>query len=217
MKFSVSEINAEFIDKQAATWVTAAAEVARTADAYLADIDGRKQTLQAQAREYQTELDTAKKERDATAAKIADLSSRGEIDAAAAEDVKLEEIDKRLNTLERKLRIVKSADPKGDPKLYTAAQEAYAAMTAKRAPYVQRIDELSAAVTAEIDRLEAVKKELSRKRNADPGYYAGAKFEKVTRHFRDLDRLEREAKEKATAERKAQAAAAGHTRYTFTG
>lgn len=215
MKFSVSEINAEFIDKQAATWVAAAAEVARTAEAYLADIDGRKQMLQAQAKEYQEELAALKKERDATASKIADLSSRGEIDAAAAEDIKLEALDQKLHALERKLRIVKSADPKGDPQLFAAALEAYTAMTAERAPYVERIDELTAAVTAEIERLEAIKKGLSHKRNVDPGYYAGVKFERVNRHFRDLDRLEREAKEKASADRKAQAAESGHTRRVF--
>ena len=212
-----TKIDTTFIEEQAESWKMTAAAVSKTAAAYLADVEHRADTLKAQAKEYQEEMATLKKERDTLAVKIADLSSRGDIDAAAEADVKLEALDQKIHALGRKLKIVNSAAPKGDPHLYAAAQAAHEAMEAERAPYKQRIDELTTAVDAEIKRLEAIKRELSFKRDTDHGYYAAQKWQKVDRHYRDLDRIEREAEEKAAAERKAQAAAAGHTRYTYTG
>lgn len=212
-----TKIDSVFIDEQAADWKTAAAEVDKAAAAYMDDVERRTSTLQAQAKEYQNEKNALTKERESLVAKIADLSSRGDIDAAAEADVKLEALDQKIHALGRKLKIVNSATPKGDPQLYAAAQAAHEAMEAERAPYKQRIDELTTAVDAEIKRLDAIKRELSFKWDTDHGYYAAQKWHKVDRHYRDLDRIEREAEEKAAAERKAQAAAAGHTRYTFTG
>ena len=51
--------------------------------------------------------------------------------------------------------------------------------------------------------------------NIDPGQYAANTFTKVDRHYRDLDRLECEAAEKAAAERKAAERERGATRKSF--
>ena len=210
-----AKINIAFIEEQATPWKKAAEAVAKTAEAYLSDIESRKRTLQEQAKGYNEEMSALKQERAKLAANIADLSSRGDIDSAAKADIKLEALDKQLHDLERKLRIINGASPKGDPALYASAQTAYNAMTQERAPYLQRIDELTAAVDEEIKRLEAIRKELSYNRDINPGFSAHYLWEKVNRHYNDLDRREQEAAERAAAERKAQEAAKGSTRISL--
>lgn len=212
-----AEITIEFITTQSEDWNNSAAEAVAAADAYLADIAERKNTLEAQAQEYQTQADKLKAQRKTLAAKIVDLSSRGEIDAAAEADAKLEELDKKISLLSRKLKICNSADLKGDPELYAAAKAAHDAMEAHRDPYKQRIDQLSHIVSEEIARLEKIQRELPYKRMADPGRVANSEWEKVNRHFHELDRAEKKADERMAAERKAVSETAGHTRYTYTG
>lgn len=214
---TAADITPEFIDAQAKDWADAAVTAKEAAEAYLADIETRKKSLEAQAAKYTGELSALKKERDKLAAKILDLSSRGKIEDAAGVDIQVEEQDKKIAMLTRKIKICNAADLKGDSKLYAAAQAAYRSMDAERAPYVKRIDELTDTVTAEIKRLEAIKRELSFKRSTDPGYQAAQKWHKVERHYLDLDRIEKEAEAQRRAEYKAAKENAGHTRYVFTG
>lgn len=210
-KITAGEINAEFITAQAGKWQTAANTAKAAAEAYLTDLETRKTALAEQAAGYQTELSTLTTQRKKLATKVTDLSSRGQIDEAAEADADLEALDKSITTLERKLRLVSTAELRGDPKLYSAAKAAHDAAEAERAPYRENIATLRQIVTAEIDRLEKVERELSSAISRDVGYYAAQTFEKVNRHYLDLDRREREAKEKAEAERKAAEQAARRT------
>lgn len=214
-QITAGEINAEFIAGQAEKWQAAANKAKVAAEAYLTDLETRKAALTEQATGYQAELDKLTEQRKALAAKINDLSSRGQIDEAAEADAKLEALDKTISTLERKLRLVNTAELKGDPELYRAAKSAHDAAEAERAPYRENIADLQRIVKAEIERLEKMDKELDYARNRDIGYSAARTFEKADRHYRDLDRLEREAKEKAAAERKAAGADRGVYRRHF--
>ena len=207
-KIIAAEITPEFIEDQAAEIKELAKKAKEAADAYMADLDQRKAALEKQAAEYREQIEAKKKQRKALAGKINDLSSRGMIDEAAEADVELEALDKAITTLERKLKLVSTAELKGDPKLYKAAQEANASMVAGQPVYRQNMRDLRAIVEAEMERLEKIKKELWYAEDRNHGYYAGNAFEKVDRHYRDLDRIEREAKERAAAER----AAAAQTR-----
>lgn len=212
---AAGEINAEFITAQAGEWQAAADKAKAAAEAYLTDLETRKAALAEQATNYQAELDKLTAQRKKLAAKINDLSSRGQIDEAAEADAELEKLDKSISTLERKLRLVSTAELKGDPELYRAAKAAHDAAEAERAPYRKNIADLRNVVEAEMERLKSVQRELSYAMDKNPGYYAFNAFEKVNRHYLDLDRLEREAKEKAAAERKAAEAERGSFRRSF--
>ena len=216
-KITAGEITTDFIEAQTNDWAAAAEPANEAATAYLADIENRKKSLQEQADHYSAEITGLKNERHKLAAKILDLSSRGRIDDAAGADAQLEELDKKISLLSRKLKICNSADLKGDPELYDAAKAAHDAMEAHRDQYKQCIDQLSHIVSEEIARLEKIARELPYKRLADPGRTANSGWEKVNRHFHELDRVEKEAAERMAAERKAAKETAGHTRYTYTG
>lgn len=215
MTITAAMITPEFIQEQAADWATEATAAAAAADAYLFDIQARKATLQAQADDLQKQMDAAKRTREKIASQIVDLSSRGELDAAAELDAKLEALDKDISTLGRKLKIVAAEEPKGDPSLYRAADEAREATRVERNSYLERIAYLDHIVNAEITRLEKMQKELQYARNRDPGYNAARKFEAVDRHYKEIDRIAREHREKMAAERKQEQEAARGQHYTF--
>ena len=162
-------------------------------------------------------MDKLKAERKDLAANVNDLASRCDLDAAEAAEVKLEELDKSIASLSRKIRLINSAELKGDPELYRAAKVAHDAAEAHRQPYRQRIGELRSIVKEEIKRLEAVDQELYRAVDRNPGRFANNNFEKVDRHYHDLDKKGKEAAERRVAEYKAAKANAGHTRISFGG
>lgn len=214
-QITAGEINAEFITAQAGEWQTAADKAKTAAEAYLTDLETRKAALAEQTVGYQAELDKLTTQRKKLAAKINDLSSRGQIDEAAEADAELEALDKSISTLERKLRLVSTAELKGDPKLYSAAKATHDAAEAERTPYRAKIDDLQQIVKLELERLESMQRELHYAMGRDPGRIANSVFEKVDRHYRDLDRLEREAAERAAAERKAAEAERRSIRRSF--
>ena len=212
-EITATEINTDIIIATASKWQAAADKAKAAAEAYLADLETRKATLTEQAAGYQTEIEKLNKERKALAAKINDLSSRGMIDEAVEADTELEALDKSISTLERKLRLASTAELKGDPKLYKVAKAAYEAAEAERTPYRENMEDLieylQPIINAELRRLESIREELITAKGRDIAYDARRAFDKVTRHYLDLDRLEREAKEKAEAERKEAEANAG--------
>lgn len=210
-----AEITSELIEGQAVDIKALAQKAKDAADAYLADLKEREAALEKQAIDYRAQIESKKNQRKALAGKINDLSSRGKIDEAAEADMELEALDKSISTLERKLKLVSTAELKGDPKLYKAAQEAHAAMVAGQPAYSQHMRDLRAIVKAERERLEKIEKELGSAADRNHGYYAGVAFEKVERHYRDLDRIEREAKERAAAERAAAEKEKGSSRFIF--
>lgn len=213
-----AEITPELITAQTEEWKNSAAEAVVAAEAYLADIEERKRTLETQAQEYQTQVDKLKAKRKTLAAKIVDLSSKGDIDAAAEADAKLEELDKKLAGFERKLRIVSAVDLKGEAALYTAAKEAHTAMEEQRGIFKQKLEELAKTVNEEIGRLREVLDKIgSMSRYYSPCDEANRKFTAVDRHYNEIEKIEQAYREKAEAERKAQEAQRGHTRYVFGG
>lgn len=212
-----TEITTEFIASLTGDWATAAKTALEAADLYLADVQNRQQTLQEQAKQYETRLREMKEERRKLAATVNDLSSRCDFDAAEEVEIQLETLDKDIASMSRKVRLVNAAELKGDPNLYRAAKVAHDAAEAHRQPYRQRIGELRSIVKEEIKRLEAVDKELYYATDRNPGQFANNSFEKVDRHYYDLDRKEKEAAEQRAAEYKAAKANAGHTRISFGG
>lgn len=212
---TAADITGEFISAQAGEWQAAADKAKAAADAYLADLETRKAALAEQAAVYQNELNKLSADRKKLAAKVTDLSSRGKIDKAAEADAELETLDKSISVLSRKIRLVNTAELKGDPTLYQAARAAYSAAEAERTPYRVKIDALQQIVESELERLKSMKRELHYARDRDPGYYANAVFDKVNRHYLDLDRLKCEAAEKAAAERQAAEKEAGAYRRSF--
>lgn len=211
IKIPLNEVTAESINQLAAPWITAAENANAAAVEYADNIKLRQSALEAQAHEIHGQLDALYKQRDTLVEKINDLFSRSKFDEAAEVDARLEAVGKEIAALTRKLGLVSSTNLKGDPALYKAAKAAYEAMEAERAPYRATIAELQAAVAAEIQRLEAVGKDLFYAARKDPSRYACDAFHKVDRHFRELDRIEQESKDKAAAERKAQQEMAGRT------
>ena len=215
-KFAASEINIELVEGESADLRKAADKLKEVAQAYLSDLDTRKAALVKQAADYQAQLDKATAKRKALAAKIADLTSRGQIDEAAEADAELETLDKNIATLGRKLRLVKGAELKGDPKLYAAAKAAQDAVTAERTKYKETVKEFAATVSEEQKRLEKLEREMRYVYPEAIGAGAGDVFTKVQRHYLDLDRKEREAKEKEKAAREAAAEAAARAPYHVT-
>ena len=211
-KITAAEINMELIESKSADLKKAADNLKEAAQAYLADLDTRKAALAKQAADYQAQLDKATAQRTALAAKIADYTSRGQIDEAAEADAKLEALDKDISTLSRKLRLVKGAELKGDPKLYAAAKAAQDAVTAERTKYKETVKAFAATVSEEQKRLEKLEREMRYVYPEAIGSGAEDVFTKVQRHYLDLDRKEREAKEK---EKEAREAAERAARVTY--
>ena len=123
----------------------------------------------------------------------------------ASEYENLETMDKEIVKLGRKLRLLQNAEVKGDPALYKAAKAAQDAVTAERTKYIETIRAFDSTVRDEKKRLEDMERELRYTHPESVGLGADDEFTKVDRHFRDLDRAQREAKEKAEAERAAAA------------
>ena len=203
IKIQLNEVTAESINQLAAPWITAAENANAAAVEYADNIKLRRAALEAQEHEIRGQLDALYKQRDTLIEKINDLFSRSKFDEAAEVDACLEAVGKEIAALTRKLGLVSSTNLKGDPTLHKAAKAAYEAMEAERAPYCESIAALQAAVAAEIQRLEAVSNDLYYAALKDPSRYACDAFHKVDRHFRELDRIEQESKEKAAAECKA--------------
>lgn len=202
-KITAAEINKDRTESEAADLRKAADNLKAAVLAYFADLDTRKAALAKQAEDYQDIFDDAMEQRQELAEKIADLTSRGQIDEAAGEYEKLEDMDKEIVNIGRKLRLVKSATAKGDPKLYKAAKAAQDAVYAERKKYTETVRNMSATVEEEKKRLEMVERELRYTRPDAIGAGADDEFTKLDRHYKDLDRKEREAKEKAKAAREA--------------
>lgn len=204
-KITAAQISKDRIESEAADLRKAADNLKAAAQAYMADLDTRKAALAKQEADYQTQHDDLTAQRKALAAKIADMTSRGQIDEAASEYEKLEKMDREIAKIGRKLRLVQNAEVKGDPKLYAAARAAQDTVYTERTKYIETVRNMTATVEAEKKRLEAVERELRYARPECVGLAADDEFTKVSRHYKELDRAQREAKEKAEAERAAAA------------
>ena len=202
-KNTAAEINKEFIEGKASELHKAADKLKEATRAYFADLEARKAALSKQGADCQEVYDDAMEQRRELAEKIADLTSRGQVDEAAGEYEKLEAMDKEILKIGRKLRLLQNAEVKGDPTLYNAAKTAQDAVHSERTKYTETIKALSVMVREEQKRLEGVEFDLSRTYPGTIGAGADDEFVKVERHFKDLDRVQQEAREKAKAAREA--------------
>jgi len=212
---TAAEINADFIAAQLKNYEAAAANATEKITAYFADLESRKAILTEQGDKIAEELHQLTTKREKMAADITDLSSRGMIDEAADLIADIEELNATISTMERKQKLISTTELKGDPELYKAAKAAQEAAEAERVPYITNIDALDKIVDAERERLESVSRELRFARDRNPARYAAAAFEKVNRHFYDLDRKDRELAAKAAAAREAEKKAAGAVSHTI--
>lgn len=99
-------------------------KAAKASSEYFKNLAERKSALDEQAANYQTELEAAEKRQSKLRARITDLSSRGDIDGAAVYDERLEETEKEIKTLKRKIGLVQATELKGDSAAYDKAKEA---------------------------------------------------------------------------------------------
>ena len=199
-KIKAAAINKDRIESEAADLRNAAENLKAASRAYFEDMETRKAELAKQAADFQDVFNDAMEQRRALADTIADLTSRGQIDEAASEYENLETMDKEIVKLGRKLRLLQNAEVKGDPALYKAAKAAQDAVTAERTKYIETIRAFDSTVRDEKKRLEDMERELRYTHPESVGLGADDEFTKVDRHYRDLDRAQREAKEKAAAQ-----------------
>lgn len=204
IKFTPAEITAEMISQAYNKWKNAADSAEEAATAYFAAIQERKSLLETQTRTYQDQLDVMNAQRKALSAKVVDLTSCGRAKEAADADAQMEALDKRISGLERKLRVVDSAEPKGDPILYQAVQTAKAELEAEEKRYRDFADSIFTTANQEMQRLNDIKIRVSNTiQYGGPSHNVQRSFSRVDRHFRELDRLEREATERYQAEQEA--------------
>lgn len=206
------EITAETIEQQADAWKKATEEAKEASADYMADLDARKGALVQRAAEYQKQIDDLRVVRKKRAAEVNDLTSRDRFDEAVEAEFMVERLDKTISMLERKIQLVNSAEMKGDSGCYGVAKQAHKKAEAERKKCADALSQLYQTVQAEISRLREVMTRITnmssyvRSNGPDDG------FDAVDRHFRDLDRIEREARERWQAEQAAQKAAANKTK-----
>ena len=205
INLSPAELTPDIASPAYKKWTAAVDAAEEAAKAYFDNVAQRKATLEKQAAECRGQLQKWQGQRKTLAAKVIDLSSRGLIDKAAEVDARMEKLDNKISTTERKLRLVDAAEPKGDPKLYQAAKTAMEAMAAEETQFNSFVGSIATIAKAEKDRLSEITALISNLRCYGGGHAqnAAADFKRVDRHFRELDRLEREARERYNAEQAA--------------
>lgn len=202
-EITAREITAEIVGQQGSVWKQAVEDAKAAAEAYMQDLESRKAALAKRAEEYQAQAEEQKTARNRAAAEVTDLTSRGRFDEAAVAECEVEKLDNSISMLERKLRLVNSAEMKGDSGCYEAAKQAHEAAEEARNTYSEALSHLYATAQAEVSRLHEIMTRISNLTNYVRNYAPDDGFQKVDRHFRDLDRIERETKERWQAEQDA--------------
>lgn len=202
------EITAETIDQQADAWKQAVEDSTSASEAYMADLADRKAALVQRTAEYQKQVDDLRVARKKRAAEVNDLTSRCQFDEAAAAEFKVEKLDETISMLERKIRLLNSAEMKGDPDCYEVAKQAHEKAESEREACVDGLHQMYLAVQNEIQRLQEMKTKIGNVSAFVRRFGPNDNFSAVDRHFRELDRIEREARERWQAEQAAQKAAA---------
>lgn len=205
-EIKAGEITADIIDQQADSWKQAVEESTSASEAYMADLADRKEALAKRASEYQVMAKKTKKARDKAAEQVTDLTSRGRFDEAAAAEIKVEKLDQTISVLGRKIRLVSTAELKGDSDLYEVAKQAHEKAESEREACVDGLHQMYCAVQGEIHRLNEMKTKISNLSEYVRKFGPNDNFISVDRHFRELDRIERENRERWQAEQAAQKA-----------
>lgn len=102
----------------------AARDIMEAVKEYEADQAKRRAELDAQAAEIDKRIDALQVKINAAENRSRTAASRGDLDTAAAEEEKAEELEKAASLLKRKRRIATSAELKGDPVIYGKIREA---------------------------------------------------------------------------------------------
>ena len=211
-EIAAGEITAEIIDHQADAWKQAVEDAKKASAVYMDDLSSRKAALANRAAEYQKEADNLRNTRKVKAATVNDLTSRGRFDEAAEVEVEVERLDAAISMLERKLRLINSAEMRGDSSCYEAAKQAHEKAEALRNNCIDALSLLHQSAQAEVSRLKEHMNKISNLTRYVQSYGPDDGFCNVDRHFRDLDRIEREAREKWQAEQAEARAATSHGR-----
>lgn len=198
-----SKFSSELFTAQAEPLNAAREAIKDACDQYNSDLTSRRAALEAQASDYASQLEHLSIQRNSLCAQITDLTSRGNIEAAADADAKLDAVEREISALERKQRLANSAELKGDATLFKTCKQAMTSLEEEHTAYRERMAAIKDAAAAEIKRLEAFISDLERALTSNHIHYESVAFTKVDRHFRELDRIEREWREKEAAERKA--------------
>lgn len=203
------EITAETIKQQADAWNKATEEAKDASAAYMADLEARKDALARRSAEYQKQADDLRVVREKRAAEVNDLTSRGRFDEAAEAEFKVERLDKTISMMERKIQLVNSTEMKGDPGCYEVAKQAHEKAENERHKCTDALGQLYQTTEAEISRLREILTRISNMSSYVRSYGPDDGFDAVDRHFRELDRIEREARERWKVEQAAKKASTG--------
>ena len=211
-EIKAGEITAEIIEQQADTWKQAVESASEASAAYMQDLESRKAALEKQEADFRKEINDLRAVREKSAIKVNDLASRSQFDEAVEEEYNVERLDKTIEKMERKARMLKAGNLKGDASCYEVAKQAHEKAEAERQKCGDALSQLYQGVQAEISRLREIKDRISNLSNYVRSYGPDDGFDAVDRHFRELDRIEREARERWQAEQAAQKAAANKTK-----
>lgn len=153
---TAAEITQEMIASALDPWRAALENAQSAFQAYWDDVERRKATLDEQAQGYLAEINNLTAKRKNMAPKINYLASKGQIEEAAAVELELVNIDKLIIDLQRKLKLISSAELHGDIQLYHAAETAYQAAIDQGKKYNDYLNELAKIVNEERSRLSAL-------------------------------------------------------------
>jgi len=198
---TIAAQRAELDEKQAAT--------VESCKAYLADIEIKQGRIKAQADKYAEELAKLEALEKKQGAAVAQAVAKGDQGKAEKAEADLDATVEKIAALKKKRNIMTGATAKGEAKLYADAKKAMEATDEAAKAYRLHLEQLRSAAEKEAERLGKIAKELGYKLGYGAYGYGGrtdyasaarSEYNKVNRHFNDLDRKEAEAR-KAAAER----------------
>lgn len=195
-EIKAGEITADIIDQQADAWKQAVEESTSASEAYMADLADRKAALVQRTAEYQKQVDDLRVARKKRAAEVNDLTSRCQFDKAAEAEFEVDRLDETISMLERKIRLLNSAEMKGDHGCYEVAKQAHEKAESERETCVDGLHQMYLAVQNEIQRLQEMKTKIGNVSEFVRKFGPNDGFAAVDRHFRELDRIERENRER---------------------
>ena len=156
--------------------------------AYTDDLDSRRAALDKQAAEFGKQSAALQEKREELAAKIKDLSSRGELDEAATLDAELEAIIAHIGNLDRKKKLADSATLQGDQALHEAMEAAYSAAEDEAEKWSHEMNELYDIVEKELVAFDKVERAIVNRIARGPGimYAADQLYSKAHNHSQGM-------------------------------
>ena len=203
---SIETLRADLDAKQQAT--------IESCKAYMDDVATQDGRIKAREAAYQEQLEKLQVLEKKQGAAVAQAVAKGKQSAADQAEAELDATDEKIAALKKKRALMSGAAAKGEPELYAKAKADMEAATAAAEEYRANLAALRDAIEQEKERLEKMSDRL-RFMLFGPIQYpsstnfaaaAQSAFTKVDRHYKDLDRIEAEAAQKAKEQRKAEEA-----------